>query len=147
MYFWKIDKLKEDLKKSSLSESESFKYMLATTILYGVAMIPNLQNNIWDVYNAIIIGILTVGSVIYAYKCNGGEKGKNFLQRYISLAWVLGIRWLVTIAVPAIIVYLTLLAMYKGLPESTTPYDVVVPNLLYLSYVWLLGKHMKELAK
>ena len=35
MYFWKIDKLKKDLVKQPLSESESFKYLIATTILYS----------------------------------------------------------------------------------------------------------------
>lgn len=147
MYFWKIDKLKEDLKKHSLSESESFKYILATSILYSMALIPILESNMWDVYSAIIMGVLTVYSVYYSYKCNGGAKGKDFLQRFLSLSLVVGIRWLVLIGIPAVIVYLTLIIMFKDLSESTTLYDVLFSNLLYLPYIWLLGKHIKEFVK
>ncbi|MDP3014845.1 MAG: hypothetical protein Q8N28_00250 [bacterium] len=147
MYFWKINKLKEDLLKHPLSESELFKYLLATTIMYSLAMIPFLENNLWDVYSAIVMGMITVFGTIYIYRCNNGDKGNNFLQKYLSIGWVISIRWIVLIMLPAMIVYFIALAIYSGLPESTTLSDVIFFNLLFMSYFRLFGKHIKDVAK
>ena len=148
MYFWKIDKLKKDLVKQSLSESESLKYLIATAIVYSLEMIPFLENNLWDVFSALIMGIITIFGVYYAYKCNRGSSGSNFLQKYISIGWVVGIRWVVLVALPIVIVYFIAVGIYiAGIPESTTLSDMVFLNLLYLTYFWLLGKHIKDTVK
>ena len=65
MYFWKIEKLTNDLLKKPLSESESFKYLFATTVLYSLGMTQFLENNIWDVYSAIITALITAIGVYY----------------------------------------------------------------------------------
>ncbi len=148
MYFWKIDKLKKELLKHPLSESETFKYLVATVILSSLAMIPVpfLGNNIWDIYSSIIAGIITVFGVFYIYKCNGGASGSNFLQKSLCMGWVIGIRYFLLIMSPIMIVYIVI-CLYLGLPESTTLPDVVFLNIIYSLYFWLLGKHIKDIAK
>ena len=147
MYFWKINKLKKDLVKQPLSESESFKYLIATTISYSFGMIPYLENNILDVYSALMTGIITVFGLYYVYKCNRGSSGSNFLQKYLSIGWVMGIRWIVLVMLPIMIVYFTAVIIYPGISESTTLLDVVFFNLLYITYFLLLGKHIKSTVK
>ncbi|MDP3986959.1 MAG: hypothetical protein Q8P81_01915 [Nanoarchaeota archaeon] len=147
MYFWKINRLKSDLLKKPLSESESFKYLFATLILLSLVTIPFLENNIWDVYSAIIATIITAMGVYYIYKCNKGAKGKNFLQRYISIGWVMGIRWSVLIALPIIAIYLIVMALSGGIPDYTTLAEVIFFNLLHISYFWFFGKHIKEVSR
>ncbi len=148
MYFWKINRLKEDLIKGPLSESESFKYLIAITIVYGLTMVMVLflENNFWDIYSAIVTGIISIVGVIYIYKCNNGREGTHFLQRYLSLGWVVGIRWMVLLVLPATIVYFIALGIYSEVPSSTTLLDLLFLNLLYLPFFWLFGKHIKDVA-
>ncbi len=146
MYFWKINELKEDLIKAPLSESESFKYLIATAIASGLVTIPFFENNFWDIYSAIVTVIISIVGVIYIYKCNNGRDGAHFLQRYFSLSWVVGIRWIVLLALPAMIVYFIALGIYSEVPSSTTLLDLLFLNLLYLSFFWLFGKHVKDVA-
>src|SRR3989344_3329429 len=147
MYFWKIEKLKNDLLKKPLSESESFKYLFATTVLYSLGMTPFLENSIWDVYSAIITALITAIGVYYVYKCNKGASGSNFLQKYLSMGWVVGIRWSVFVMIPLMIVYFVIVAILSSIPDNTTLSDLLFFNLLYIQFFWLLGKHIKEVAK
>lgn len=158
MYFWKINKLKSELKENSLSESESFKYLFATTLLYSLGMTPYIDSTVWDVYAALVGSIITIIGLFYVYKCNGGAKGKNFLQRYLALNWVVGLRWTVLVAMPITIVFMILigaLATFLEVPipddwtlvsDDVSLYSIVFFSLLYPSYFWLLGKHIKSLG-
>lgn len=148
MYFWKIEKLKKDLLKKPLSESESFKYLFANMAMYSLGTIPFPKNNIWDIYLAIIMVPITALGVYYAYRCNGGTNGSNFLQKYLSIGWVVFIRWFVLVMFPAIAIYaLIMMAMFTSIQNNTTLFDAIFFNLLYISYFWLFGKHIKGAAK
>ena len=147
MYFWNIKKLKKEITTSPLSEKEQFKYLIANTIALGSAMIPFPENNIWDIYLIMIQGVIMILGIIYIYKSNGGAKGKYLLQRYFSLGWVMLIRWLFLIVLPAIIVFSLAMEMFfVGLLESTSIYDVVFVSILSIIYFLLLGKHIKSIA-
>ncbi|MEX0909795.1 MAG: hypothetical protein WDZ75_00700 [Candidatus Paceibacterota bacterium] len=147
MYFWNIQKLKSDLREKPLSEGESFKYLFANLLVYSLAMIPFLENNIWDVYIFVIAVPLMLFGAYYVYRCNGGAGGTHFLQRYFSIGWVVGIRWLVLIALPVLVLYIIAQGMYSEIPDSTTLTDVVVYNSLAIAFYWLFGKHIKEVAQ
>ena len=147
MYFWKIDKLKNDLLKKPLSESESFKYLLATLVIYSLGMIPFLENNLWDVYSAVIMALITTVGVYYVYQCNKGARGNNFLQKYLSIGWVMGIRWIVFIMLPIMVIFYIVKGLLSDIPNYTTFTDMIFVNLLYISYFWLLGKHIKEVSQ
>lgn len=148
MYFWNIEKLKKDIIKKPLSEGEVFKYLIATTILYSLGMIPFLENNIWDIISGITSGVVTVLGLIYLYVRNGGSSGVNFLQKYLALGWVMGIRFFVLIVCPVVIIYFSIIGVYVGaIPEETTWHDIITMNLMYLVYFYLLGIHMKDIRK
>lgn len=143
MYFWKIDNLKKDLIKKPLSEKEQFKYLIATIILFNLALATNLlmENSIWNIYSVIISGIVDIFGMFFLYRINGGSNGKYFLQRLLSLGWVIGIRWTVLILLPINIIVFNL-----GVPEDTAVFSLVIDNLTYLVYLWMLGKNIKEVA-
>lgn len=147
MYFWNIEKLKKTLQKGPLTEAEAFKYLFVTTIAWCMGYIQFGEYNIFDVYFSLILVVLEILGLIYAYKCNGGAKGKNFLQIYISIAWVVSIRWIVLVMIPCLAIYITALVIYSTVPEVTTLQDIIFSSLLLISYFWLLGKHIKDLAK
>ncbi|MCK5416444.1 hypothetical protein KAI92_03390 [Candidatus Parcubacteria bacterium] len=146
MYFFKINELKNDLIKAPLSESEVFKYLIASTIVFSLEITPFFENNIWDIYASIISGLIVVIGTIYIYRCNGGKFGKHFLQRYISLSWVLMIRLLLLI-LPITIIFFIILEIYSEIPENTTVYDAIFLNILYIIYFWLFGKHILQVSK
>ena len=146
MYFWKINKLKEELRGSSLPEKESLKYLIASTIMYGIVMIPSSEINMYDIYSGIIQGIISVLGVIYIYRCNNGNNGKYFLQRYFSIGWVVFIRLTIMLALPSIIGYFTILVIYSEAPGHSTLYSILLPNVLSLLFYWRFGEHAKSVA-
>jgi hypothetical protein len=146
MYFWKLDELKKDLITRPLSEGESFKYLLATVILFNFGVIQMRNNTMLDVYNSIIMAAISVFGVYYTYKCNNGPSGTNFVQKYLSLGFVFGIRWILIVALPLTVIYFAIIGIISpsAVSERTTFLDVVFFNLLSLSYYYMLGKHIKE---
>ncbi len=159
MYFWKIDNLKKDLIKGSLAEGEKFKYLLAGTIFLSlmfnlidvlVFLVP-FPLSVLDVYSGMIASAITIFGVICIYKINGGSKGQHILQRIASLGWVTTIRWLVFIGLPISAIYFVFYFILSMLfttevSESTTIYDVLIYNLMGLSYFFLLARHIKEVS-
>lgn len=152
MYFWKIEKLKKDLREKGLSEKESFYYLFVTTLLYCIALTPYEKTSIWDVYNTVSVTLVSAGGLIYLYKKNGGSEGKNFLQKYLSLGWVYAIRWSVFWLIPGVIVYGILYQFIspslveEGLLLETQFSDVLFGTVLYVIYFFFLGKHIQEVA-
>ena len=81
-------------QKSGLSERESLFYLLwlvgTTTAAYAI---PLGELNLWDHVDSATTVVATVAGAIYFYSCNGGASGTEFLARYVSLNWVVGIRF------------------------------------------------------
>ncbi len=146
MYFWNIKELKKELKKRSLSERESFKYLIASMLFYAFDAFLILDSNIWDVISALIATVILICGTYYVYKCNDGEEGSNFLQRYVALGWVVAIRWLVMIVLPATIVYFIILEIFTGITYSTTLSDVIFYNILFIVYFFILCRHITDIA-
>lgn len=144
MYFWKINKLKEELKKGPLAEKSAFKYFFVYALLYSITSIPVREPVENGTYSSIVGLILGLLSVYYAYACNGGAQGKDFVVRYISVGWVTAIRWLVMVFIPFMIVF-TGFKIASGKLESTL-IDIFLFNIVSLTLYWKTGQHLKELA-
>lgn len=149
MYFWNIQNLKKDLKKETVSEHEQFKYLFAETVLLSsiLAVQTLITHNVWDRYSGILQILITIFGMLYIYQMNGGKKGKHILKKYVCLGWVTAIRWLAMFMVPAIILFLIAHQLLFGYtPETSTPYDVVIINALYIFYFLYFGKHIKDIS-
>ncbi len=147
MYCWKIDALKKDLSGKSLPESESFKYLFVFVTAYSLAIIPSTTGaTFWDI---ALVGASIVAEMLglwYVYVCNKGKEGENFLQRYLALGWVVGVRWTVLCFFPVTIIFYGFRGAVSENALMTSWIDVVFFTILSLGYFWILGKHMKELA-
>ena len=158
MYFWKINNLKTDLIKGPLSEREKFKYILATTVLFSAILnatdaiffLSTFTLSALDVYSGLISSAISIFGIIYIYKINGGAKGKHILQRLTALGWVMLIRWFVLIVLPISALYFVVIFVVMifstELSESTTAYDVIITQLMLLVYIFLLGRHVKDVS-
>jgi len=145
MYFWNINKLKEDLKKGPLSESASFKYFFVYVLLFAIATLPmeetTQQSNLLTTITYSTIGMF---GLYYAYKSNGGAQGKDFISRYLSVSIAASIRWMVMVFIPFMIGYM-LFKILSGSLENTvidTVFFAVVSIILY----WKICGHLKDIA-
>ena len=93
MYFWKIEELKNTLRNSQLPEKSKFIYLFLTNfffilIINLLSLFPSKQDEV-DLY-LMVTGIINfiVGSCLI-YMANGGNNGKYFLSKYISIGFVL----------------------------------------------------------
>ena len=109
MYFWRIGRLKEQLRVGPLDQRAALAYLLATLLVYTITTAtPGLWNAKsepvlivdWVSYAATII---LVGAGTYAaYRANGGRGGSDFPSRYFALGWVLFIRLAALLLLPAL---------------------------------------------
>jgi hypothetical protein len=150
MYFWKIEHLKDDIRKGKLNEKERFKYAIVTFSLIALSMEGmywmGVQNsNIWDVvYSIANISIQFLG-ILFAYKANNGAKGADFLGKYLSISFVTTMRFLVLI-IPFTIGLYFYYYYYFNIEEeiSTTALDTI-PFLIWLVVLyWRICVHIRQ---
>ena len=147
MYFWNINKLKEELKTETLTQFDNFKYLLAYIIAISLfTMIPTPINNLWDIVINISVLIITIVGVYCTYRSNNGLSGKNYLQRFFALNWVFGIRFIVffmLIGIP-----LCFLLVFIGLVDlnKSNLVDVIVVAISEIIFYWRLSFHFKDVA-
>lgn len=100
MYFWRLNKLREQLATNPLNDKEALSYLLAFTSCYFViiflhTLVLHRHEPYWYLGYLTLFLMLKLAGIIYCYLCNGGKKGKHFLSRYFSLAWVEFVRFFV----------------------------------------------------
>jgi len=107
MYFTRLAPLKDELAGAGLTERDRYRYamawMIAITIFTGLG---GGLNGTWKTGTVILDLIITVLGVGYAWRRNGGESGRAFLDRYFSIGWVINFRVILVQLVLALIIAL-----------------------------------------
>ena len=148
MYIWKIDKLNQQLISSNLTEPDAFKYLMAYTVLNALAMIQYTIPNQYDTYNGVMSVVISIIGLTFIYICNGGKNGSHLLERYISISWVILVRLMVLVCIPASIAMIAVQEIYMGgLAEQTTEMDMAYYIILEVVYLLWCAKHIKFVAK
>ena len=154
MYFWRIEKLKQEMTERPLSEREALPYLVVFVVLSSaVAYIPQTLHNIWDGLEAMWSTLLAALGTIYIYRRNGGSKGQHFLQRYFALSWVIAIRMLVILIPLAVLFYgsLGVVQAFQETPgadlEGTQWYDFLILAAIEAVLYWRIGHHVGDLAR
>jgi uncharacterized membrane-anchored protein YitT (DUF2179 family) len=112
VFFWNIEGLKRELRHGPVPQPAAVGYILVTLLLYdAAAAMPGAWNvgreqatgRDWIFY---VLGLVTLGIGIYAaYRANGGVQGHDFAARFFALGWVVSIRLMALVIVPAFVVY------------------------------------------
>lgn len=160
MYFWRIGRLRDELSRGPLGQREAFAYVVATMLLYSIVSgAPGLWNadpesaTGWD-WAVYVAAVLLVGGGSYAaYRANGGPTGVDFAARYFALGWVLGIRLLILMFLPLMLLIVGwVLAPTFIWPEWQIS-DAALSGLVAISVVafegtfyWRLVHHMGQVA-
>lgn len=142
MYFWRIEELKARLAHGPLSEREVLPYLvLFAAIAYVAPFFPAESMNVWDYLGASWAAALAVGGTLYAFRRNGGRAGANFVQHYLAIGWVVGVRWVVFLAA-LFVVYLFLVDP----PQETTWHEALFFCIAELILWERIAHHIGDLA-
>jgi hypothetical protein len=148
MYIWKIGELKTQLSQGELPEPEAFKYLMANTVLYSLAAIQYFNANHYDTLSGFLSLCIAVIGLWFIYKCNGGENGKHIIHRYLSVGWVVFVRFAVLFILPVTVVFILFQELYLGgIHEETTLFDVFFMSAAEVIYFLWVAKHINYVAK
>ena len=111
MVFWNIEKLLKQLSSQKLTQKELFFYAFGATLLEIILSNPFLSEDSYlsSIFQWFDWGIILFCSLISLGVCfiaNGGNQGKDFIERYISISFVMTIRYSVFIIFAALILLL-----------------------------------------
>jgi len=148
MYFWRIERLKAELVARPLSDRDVLPYLVVSAALASVVYIfPATMLNIWDGLGVAWSVALAVFGTIYIFFQNGGAEGRNLLQRYFAVGWVVALRMLVVV-VPVLAAFLaTLLAIGVEMDVNTTWYDFLLFAIIESVFYLRFGHHVKDVAQ
>lgn len=146
MYFYDITALKERLATGPLPERESLPYLVVFVTLCSIVMyLPLPPENAWDYFEVAFSIVVSIVGTIYLYRANGGEKGRDFIHRYIVLGWVVAVRF-ISLFIPVAIV-LSIAGTVIGVSsEQTNWFDVLVIVLLEIGFYLYFARHLRELS-
>ena len=101
MIFWNIDKLKRQLSKNITDQKTIFLYLSGLVLLDVIFALPmlehNYQNSNYQSIEWFIESIFILISLFGSYYANEGDKGEDFLGRFLSIQFVMTIRYIVFI--------------------------------------------------
>ena len=152
MYFFNINKLKDDIREKRLKEKDRFIYAFIYIFLSVLFLEVNLyfpveDLNIWDFLNSGCAVLITAVGTYYAYRVNGGKDGIDFLGKFFSINFVVGIRFLFLL----IPMFACLLAYYLALPADddflSTPIDTI-PFIIWYALIYIRTcKHIGDVKE
>lgn len=100
MYFLRVQPLKQQLAHEGLSEPDRFRYLMAWMILVALASVSAVAVSR---STAVLLFVITVAGVVWAWRRNGGRDGHGIFDRYFSIGFVVNLRvMLVMLAVVAV---------------------------------------------
>lgn len=142
MYFWNIEKLKQQLAQGPLSERETLSYLLAFSIVITLSMWGNGE---WVWWQALLEVVLAVAGTLYVYRRNGGDGGEHFLQRYMTVGWVVGIRY--TVPFMLLLIGGFAVAAVAGVLEQIDEWVyALITTLFSLLLYWRIGHHIGDVV-
>ena len=146
MYFYDITSLKDRLTTGPLPERESLPYLVVFVTLTAVVMyLPFPPENAWDYIEVAFSLFVSIFGTIYLYRANGGEKGRDFIHRYIVLGWVVALRF-ISLFIPVAIVIYVVGSFFGVSSEQTNGFDVLVIVVFELAFYLYFARHLRELS-
>ena len=111
MIFWNIEKLLKQLSSQKLTQKELFFYLFGLTLIEIIFTNPfssegSYLSSIFDWFDWGIVLFCSLISIGVCFISNGGNQGKDFIERYISISFVMTIRYSVFIIFAALILLL-----------------------------------------
>lgn len=150
VYFWKVDRLAQDLIEGKVTQKEEFKYYLFFSILILLVSDPLLCSTTnYTIYDSImLLGniLITIIGTYITFKINSEGDNKEFITRSVVLGLPVLVRTIILCTLPlslvAVAIDLTLANMML-IGDNTGPIDLVLTFFSLIFYYWLLAKYIK----
>ncbi|MCI5064747.1 hypothetical protein MRY87_03365, partial [bacterium] len=142
---WNIRQLKRDLVAGPLPNREFIRYLFWLTFvtLLGIEGVPLLPPEGpvtgLDVITALLSIFFGMLGLIWAYRANGGDNGREFAARYFPICWVIAFRFVV-FSVPLIIGIVVL-------PPTSEWIYVTILQLWIIAMYWRIAVHIGDIAR
>ena len=168
MYIWDIRKLRNDLREGPIESVDAMFYVFGTLFLMYVSIVVGdivflyvPTETLLTVQHNMVVGtiddslsaLITLFGVIYIWYQNGANHGKYFMERFWSIVFVLGIRFLVLgamIAVPFIVVFSVLGGLMHLMPHQMVIMGDVSSLLFTVVYgvlfIYRFGVHVRYIV-
>lgn len=146
MYFWRIENLKRDMTARPLTDREQLPYLIAFVVLSAaLSSLPVHSNNVWDVSSTAFTIILAFVGTVYLYRQNHGRKGEHFVQRYLAIGFVVGVRLIVAFLLLAIPIYIAF-DIAGLLADETTWAEFLLFCFIEVIVYQRIAHHIRDVA-
>ena len=115
MNLWNINKLKDDLSNQKVNQRDLLIYYFLYGLTFTLALTPvdsflydyQQENYKWIDWG--VTGLIYLVTIFLCYEANKGSRGKNFIERILSVEILLVIRYLFFFIIPYWIFHFTFL--------------------------------------
>jgi hypothetical protein len=142
--------LKKDIVENKVSEAENFKYLIFHIVItpYHIALSPVKENpTMLDILTHYFDVFMFPLMLYYLYKCNKGNEGTRFAERFLALNFVFGIRYGILLIVIYSIGFIFHLINYDVLGFFMNQHIIIIQIIGYLNYAYFLGRHFKNVVE
>jgi len=156
MHFFNLSSLKNDIVEGKLRDTENFRYLLATFIVLYLASMPGLtdSSSMAGLGAYLVYILINVFGLWRCFVANGGTNGTDFLPRFFSLGWVLGLRGL-TCLIPFFFISLLIIGLFissdasqtAGVEMASEYYWYVLFGIYQVWYYSALSFHMRDVRR
>jgi hypothetical protein len=151
VYFWRIHALKRELATGPMPARRALPYlaatlgllMLGTTAAPGDEATPSWWYGVLGLYYAVA----TIVGVWWSYRANGGVDGADVTARILAVWWVVGIRFLVILAVPLVFLHLVLAPDTGEGPGAPLLADAIGAFAFTVPFYWRATVHLRDLRR
>ncbi|MGM0631374.1 MAG: hypothetical protein ACQESI_09435 [Pseudomonadota bacterium] len=148
MYFWNIDALKRDFLQGRFSQTQAFYYLVVMLVLFTLPIaIVGDNTTVWDKAMFWVDLAFVVFGTTVVYKSNGGRDGREFLERYVSLSWVLFVRLFPFFVLIFLVAVIFETALVGDVSYELTGYTFAAGLLVNVIFYWRLSHHMSDLSQ
>ncbi len=150
MYWLDLQALKNDLRQGPLAESQAFKYVLAFLLASaaGAGFDIAVGTPGWA---PVGVGVICGFGTYICYRANGGAGGNDFLSRYVSLGWVVGVRMIPAAFLMGLLAGTVnaVLQSVSGGPEAARRNLIMEPaHFIWLALMyWRISVHLSDLRQ
>ena len=152
MYFWRIERLVEDLNRDQISEWEGAKYLIMIGVVFSIATAPvfsiGMEYSWLDTVSTAIIVAATGLGTFYCYRINRRVDDRDFVLRFVCLFVPVTVRLIPVVVLVGILTGILFTESWPGFdaldepvePYRTAPEDLGMLVLLQVIFYWYLGR-------
>ncbi len=150
MIWFNLNRLERRLAKRELSEHHAFRYLVFYLVIFiSVAALPEIAPYPgwnWDISRYVFTLLISLSATYTAFRTNEKGDNRDFLKRYISIAFVTGIWVLTGVMIIRLAYKLIMFVIPLGLYNAIA--SVISPDLfqwisfiagIAIFYILLLG--------